>query len=98
MEERVSRLEKTFEDWEEVLRGSVRGDPGIMQTLKQLVKDMYDETQGVTQRVARLEKEKEMHHNKFEGAKWVLKLEWSIVGGALVIFLKWFLESIIHKP
>ena len=88
MEQRVTKLEKGFEELKEAIAGGIK-EPGVLHIAKQLIKDMYDQTQGfgVIQRVKSLEDDRLTTMGKVEGARILIKIEWSIIGGAVTVII-----------
>src|SRR5438045_5924742 len=82
--ERVIQLEKRIIGVEEIIVGS-RGDPGLIHSLKQVVKDMYDQSTGfgALHRIDKLEREKLIYEGRVQGAAWMGRVFWVVLGAAL---------------
>ncbi len=88
MTERIYELEKRIVGVEEIVVGS-RGDPGLMHSLKQVVKDMYDQTTGfgALHRIDKLEREKLIYEGRVQGAAFLAKAVWVVVGGTITYLI-----------
>lgn len=82
MNDRVKKLEDQFEDLKEIVIGGDPDEPGVIHTVRQVVRDMYDQTKGfgVIHRVQNIESDKLRYENRVQGAAWAAKLAWALVG------------------
>lgn len=85
VEEKITSLAKRVDDVEEVIGGSLKGEPGLMQLTKQLVKDVYNEQHGALVRLSSIESENTRIRGAAWGAGWVFKVFWAVFGGIVVL-------------
>lgn len=95
MDERVRELEKEYAKLKMTVIGGDPDEPGMIHTVRNVVRDMYDQSKGfgVQHRIQTLERDKAEYVNKFQGASWLMKIEWILFGalatGAIIkIFSK----------
>jgi len=79
---------------EELIGGSPRGEPGIVHSLRGVVKDMYDQVNGfgVIPRIGAIEKDKIRMDGQMQGAQWAVKIMWTLAGSIFTYALTHFLK------
>jgi hypothetical protein len=76
----------------QVLRGDLRGTPGLLQNVLRLMNDIYTPVEGIAPRLREIEKWRLMKEERAAGAIWMARvvwgIVWAIVGASLTVIFK----------